>query len=600
MYKQSLNSIKLVIIPVDGVLFNLNKLRYNYCKNFAESKNLELSKLDFYKRLSNNYDMYDNLPFSNAINISSFATQIENDLKSYFEYHTLETKQGAQALFEGLKSKGIKIAVISTHKEEDARFYLNKSGLIKYCDLVVGVDNGIRPLPSNDLLKAIQSKYQLLSEDILVISSFTSLNKAAESLAYNIIYVKDFVNPTQYDIASSYKCVSDLYDVLNLVLFDKYDDASLYASVLGFSAKMTRGQLADRYNHLLSVYADDQEIISVVEKTYKDYCKRLNDSIPYVDYPSESLSISEDKREDITQQVQKSLLNDQKEVNDRFKEETVEMMVRQMADIKEEKKEEPIIQPVEEKQAEEELEITNSQLVSELFKETKNASRVEKKQEEINKDVKLTINKLRASLDQNMVDETGELLNPQMLESVTEEHSTPTFRIVSDQNVSDTIVVDPESLKEPIKKESHNIEDTIEVSDVTHEIEEIIEDDDDETFDHIETKHQSENKKSHSTSSRGFVDWLLDVALVVLINLLVCVLCAIIYIVFIKQGIISSSVVLKVVNYISLYINFTVNLLGNYLSKLINDAFVLALACTFIFNSLILIVLTTLVDLVRK
>ena len=43
MYKQSIQDIQLVIIPLDGTIFNLNRYRYNYTHHFCESHHLDYS-----------------------------------------------------------------------------------------------------------------------------------------------------------------------------------------------------------------------------------------------------------------------------------------------------------------------------------------------------------------------------------------------------------------------------------------------------------------------------------------------------------------------------------------------------------------------------
>ncbi len=66
MYKQSIQDIQLVIIPLDGTIFNLNRYRYNYTHHFCESHHLDYSLDDFYHHLCNMYEMYND--FINCTN----------------------------------------------------------------------------------------------------------------------------------------------------------------------------------------------------------------------------------------------------------------------------------------------------------------------------------------------------------------------------------------------------------------------------------------------------------------------------------------------------------------------------------------------------
>ena len=86
MYNQTIQNIKLFIIPLDGVIFDLNRYRYNYYKHYCYSKNVQLDKKEFYSHLSNMYDMYKGLPLSQNIDIGPFNAIILRELFNFIDY----------------------------------------------------------------------------------------------------------------------------------------------------------------------------------------------------------------------------------------------------------------------------------------------------------------------------------------------------------------------------------------------------------------------------------------------------------------------------------------------------------------------------------
>ena len=63
-YKQSVNYIKVVIIPLDGVLLDLNRLRFNYFKRICKKHNYNITKEQFEKSLGNMKTIYQQFPIS--------------------------------------------------------------------------------------------------------------------------------------------------------------------------------------------------------------------------------------------------------------------------------------------------------------------------------------------------------------------------------------------------------------------------------------------------------------------------------------------------------------------------------------------------------
>ena len=140
MHRQTIQNIKVVILPLDGIIFDLNRYRYNYYKHYCSSKNIILDKKEFYLHLSNMYDMYKGLPLTKDQDAGILNAKIERELSQYLHYKGLEPKEGLLELIEYLHQKNIKIAVISTHRTKDAVEYLNLANIYHKFHFIVKRD----------------------------------------------------------------------------------------------------------------------------------------------------------------------------------------------------------------------------------------------------------------------------------------------------------------------------------------------------------------------------------------------------------------------------------------------------------------------------
>lgn len=268
MYKQSIQNIKLVIIPLDGVILDLNHLRYNYYKYTASQKDITVSREAFSHALSNMYDMYNELPLHSLVDSGPLNAKIERELLQYARLKELQVKDGIYEFIEYLKQKNIPVAILSTHRTKDAVEYLKMVRLYENVQFIIGSDTSSLPLPSSSILETINEHFHVPYEETLVISSFETLNRISSSLHMNIIYLEDLVKADDYIQESSYRVVSSMFEALNAMLFDKYENTGMYSTILGMDDHMNEVQLNEAYDHAKSAYNDDEQIMELVDKTY--------------------------------------------------------------------------------------------------------------------------------------------------------------------------------------------------------------------------------------------------------------------------------------------------------------------------------------------
>ena len=277
MYKQSINNIKVVIIPLDGVIFDLNRYRYNYYHHLCDNKNIPISKNDFYEHLSNMYDMYKGLPLDGKFDTGPLNAKIERELMQYLNYKGLKPKEGFLELLEYLHQKEIQIAVISTHRTKDAVHYLQTTKLYNKVHFIIGSDTTSLPLPSTQILETITEHFHVHTKETLVLSSFMALNYAANQLNMNVIYCEDLIPAGKNEKETSYKVSKNLFEVLNTLLFDRYEESEMYSSILGMNADMSLDELNAVKDRLEQTYCNDHQILDVINKTYAFYFTQLSE-----------------------------------------------------------------------------------------------------------------------------------------------------------------------------------------------------------------------------------------------------------------------------------------------------------------------------------
>lgn len=279
MYKQSIENIQLVIIPLDGTIFDLNRYRYNYTHHFCESHKLQYSLDDFYHHLSNMYDMYHNTPIQQVMSEGLFNAKIEREMLQYLTYKGLKPKEGFLELVEYLHQKNIPVAIISTHRSKDAKKYLSMANIVRKVDYIIGSDMISMPLPSTEILENVIEHFQIKPENTLVISSFEALNKASNRLHMNVIFCEDLKSAGTYEKETSYQTCHNFFEVFNTLLFDRYNEIDMYSALLGMNKHMSKKELDQVKDKWENDYPDDSQLNQIVHQTYAYHLSHLNEPV---------------------------------------------------------------------------------------------------------------------------------------------------------------------------------------------------------------------------------------------------------------------------------------------------------------------------------
>lgn len=269
--KDAIVNTKLVILTLDGGLLDLNRLRYNYFKRLCTKQNHTITLNDFESNLGCYKTMYDHF----TKDYESINNIIEKDLYSYANLKSNIKKDGIIELLQFLKQKKIKIAVISSHKTSQAIGYLQMAGIYDFIDFIVGGDTDFDIFPSVELLEDICSQMQIKKEHTIIVSNYPSLLQCANDCFMDSIYVNDLCD-IDTKLYSAVGFVSSYLEVINIMLFSKYDDVEMYSKVLGLSSEMDLETLNSTHKQLLHEYQNDDQLLVIVNRTYDYYLNEIN------------------------------------------------------------------------------------------------------------------------------------------------------------------------------------------------------------------------------------------------------------------------------------------------------------------------------------
>ena len=278
MYIQSMENIKAIIIPIDSVVFHLNQYRYNYYKELCDQHNINITKEEFYNHLGSMQDMYKDMNLVGFNDCNELNDYIENKLYDYLKYNYLKMTDGLLEIVHYANQKDIKIAMISTHKTSHAVAYLKAASLYDKVQYIVGSDSHLAPLPDCAIINAIMSYFEVSPADTLVISSFDALTKASNDANVNVICVDEDIDYKPN--GSYYKKADDLYAVLNMIMFEKYEQYTMFSNLLGMNSKMSKEELIHRKEVLKEDFKNDNDVLRVIDHTYNYHIAMLQDVTP--------------------------------------------------------------------------------------------------------------------------------------------------------------------------------------------------------------------------------------------------------------------------------------------------------------------------------
>lgn len=256
---------KAIVITMDDLIFNLNELRYDFSLLLYPKTFLHFSYQEYTRRLGTVKSMYS---FVQEEIATLMNRKIENFVYDEKNLHNIRLKESADALLSFAKSKQLKVIVLTTHDATNAKQLLHYRHLTQDIDQVISLSDVCDDVPSVKLFYALKESYHIELEEMLVISSLTSIFKCLQYSPIDTIYVPDN-DKSYFDASLSFNGVMNtLFDVLQYVLFGKYTSADIYKDFLGYDENMDEKQKASRYAYLKMKYENQPEILPIVEEVF--------------------------------------------------------------------------------------------------------------------------------------------------------------------------------------------------------------------------------------------------------------------------------------------------------------------------------------------
>ena len=121
----------------------------------------------------------------------------------------------------------------------------------------------------------------------------------------NVIYLNDLCQETNSIISNAFKIAKNNLDVINIMLFARYDTVDMYSPLLGMSSDMPLPALKQTYERLLKEYENDEQLLDLVNNTYqyfsneilkKDSLKMSSSNFDEDDKDTKKIDISADKK----------------------------------------------------------------------------------------------------------------------------------------------------------------------------------------------------------------------------------------------------------------------------------------------------------------
>lgn len=337
-YPQSTKDIRLVIMSFDEVMFDLTHLRYNYYRRLCRLYNTQLNRDTFIRNIGSSRMMFKDSPIDHALlNPDALIDKIETDLYSYCRMYGLKSKDGLAELMELLKQRQIPCVAFSTHELKYAQSLMNLAMLYNKPQVLIGDHPDIAPLPDGELFDIIMQQYQVKPENTLVIASSMNACIAANRLKTNFVFIPDLQKENKELTIRSLKVCHSLLDVLNLLLESRLSVPNRDYMLVESDDP---NDIYSHYQHLMSVYRNDQETVDIINAIYQEeYARAQKDFVEKTVDKQENEQVvdqnSLDSLEDLENQVAETLHLDLEKVEPIETKNEPEIQMEEQAEIKE-------------------------------------------------------------------------------------------------------------------------------------------------------------------------------------------------------------------------------------------------------------------------
>ncbi|MBQ1328181.1 MAG: HAD family hydrolase [Eubacterium sp.] len=191
---------KAAVFDMDGVIFDSEKIyRQSYYKvgeiyGFSKEDTDRFCEVCAGGTREKNALRFKNI-FGDAVDYSVYRAKAHALVDEHGQNLGFELKKGARETLEGLKNKGIKIALATSTAKERAEHYLSEHDILKYFDEIVYGDQVEHGKPEPDIFLKACEKLNVNPEEAVGIEDSINGVRASHSAGLYTVMVIDLIMP---------------------------------------------------------------------------------------------------------------------------------------------------------------------------------------------------------------------------------------------------------------------------------------------------------------------------------------------------------------------------------------------------------------------
>lgn len=211
-----MDSIKLFVLDMDGLMFETGQLAYRGYLKAAKKHNYEVTpNVYYYLTGRNEEDIREHMKVLYGLevptnewrdSINYFKDQILADEKRVYK------KKGLIELLDYAKNKGIQVAIASSSSRETVDYYLEIEEIADYIDVIVAGDEVFRSKPEPEIFLTACKKAGVKTADAVVFEDSAVGIEAAQRAGIKSILIEDDITAMPNN-EGHYKLQKDLSDL---------------------------------------------------------------------------------------------------------------------------------------------------------------------------------------------------------------------------------------------------------------------------------------------------------------------------------------------------------------------------------------------------
>ena len=212
--------IELIILDMDGLMFDSEKISYESWVRAAKLHGYTVSEELFYKTIGTNMDktrmIYEEY-FDQSFPMEKVIQDRKRISEEIIDIKGIPIKNGLFELLDYLKNKDEKLAVATSASRDRAVKFLTMSGVVDYFDCIVCGDEVKESKPHPEIfLRACENLSCKPSSTIVLEDSMAGIEAAFKGGMIPIM-ILDIVQPTKETLNKVFMVCDDLKGVITIV-----------------------------------------------------------------------------------------------------------------------------------------------------------------------------------------------------------------------------------------------------------------------------------------------------------------------------------------------------------------------------------------------